>query len=229
MRLTITSTPSISPIAQVNALPSARPRRSSERGPCTASSANSSETSRTSEPGTSRSLTSGSRARDSSVDDQQVAVLAPSDRRSGRRGSRRPRSSAACTARRPPSASRRRSTERLEQVERVHALDLPARPCATRRRRRQSERTARCSGITPSYCTGISQPAKGTIRAPSRHVALEERRTAEASAPSRPMLTVSLGRDGSDASADAALRAPRGAGRPDGPFAGWEMPVRTTA
>src|SRR6476659_6742099 len=30
-----------------------------------------------------------------------------------------------------------------------------------------SVRTARCSGITPSYWTGISQPAKGTIRAPS--------------------------------------------------------------
>ena len=40
----------------------------------------------------------------------------------------------------------------------------------------QSERTARCSGMTPSYCTGISQPANGTIRAPDRHVALEERR-----------------------------------------------------
>ena len=30
-----------------------------------------------------------------------------------------------------------------------------------------SERTARCSGITPSYCTGISQPANGTRRAPA--------------------------------------------------------------
>src|SRR5918994_7134829 len=30
-----------------------------------------------------------------------------------------------------------------------------------------SLRTARCSGMTPSYCTGISQPAKGTRRAPS--------------------------------------------------------------
>ena len=31
----------------------------------------------------------------------------------------------------------------------------------------QSVRTARCSGITPSYWTGISQPANGTIRAPA--------------------------------------------------------------
>ena len=31
----------------------------------------------------------------------------------------------------------------------------------------QSVRTARCSGMTPSYCTGISQPANGTIRAPA--------------------------------------------------------------
>src|SRR4051794_19518820 len=30
-----------------------------------------------------------------------------------------------------------------------------------------SVRTARCSGITPAYCTGMSQPANGTIRAPS--------------------------------------------------------------
>ena len=28
-------------------------------------------------------------------------------------------------------------------------------------------RTARCSGMMPSYCSGISQPAKGTIRAPA--------------------------------------------------------------
>ena len=27
--------------------------------------------------------------------------------------------------------------------------------------------TATCSGITPSYWTGISQPEKGTIRAPA--------------------------------------------------------------
>src|SRR5438105_15066285 len=31
----------------------------------------------------------------------------------------------------------------------------------------ESVRTAMCSGITPSYCTGISHPANGTIRAPS--------------------------------------------------------------
>ena len=30
-----------------------------------------------------------------------------------------------------------------------------------------SVRTALCSGITPSYCTGISQPANGTSRAPA--------------------------------------------------------------
>ena len=30
-----------------------------------------------------------------------------------------------------------------------------------------SVRTARCSGITPSYWTGISQPANGTMRAPA--------------------------------------------------------------
>ena len=31
----------------------------------------------------------------------------------------------------------------------------------------QSLRTARCSGMTPSYWTGISQPANGTMRAPA--------------------------------------------------------------
>ncbi len=30
-----------------------------------------------------------------------------------------------------------------------------------------SVRTAMCSGRTPSYCTGISQPAKSTILAPA--------------------------------------------------------------
>src|SRR5919197_1559463 len=30
-----------------------------------------------------------------------------------------------------------------------------------------SVRTALTSGMTPSYCTGISQPSKGTLRAPS--------------------------------------------------------------
>ena len=40
----------------------------------------------------------------------------------------------------------------------------------------QSVRTARCSGITPSYWTGISQPANGTMRAAEGDVALVERR-----------------------------------------------------
>ena len=30
-----------------------------------------------------------------------------------------------------------------------------------------SVRTARCSAMMPSYCTGIAQPANGTIRAPA--------------------------------------------------------------
>ena len=46
----MTSIPSISPISQVNAGRCSSPRRSIARGPCTASSAYSSETSRTSEP-----------------------------------------------------------------------------------------------------------------------------------------------------------------------------------
>lgn len=29
-------------------------------------------------------------------------------------------------------------------------------------------RTALCSWLTPAYCTGISQPAKGTMRPPAR-------------------------------------------------------------
>ena len=47
-----------------------------------------------------------------------------------------------------------------------------AAPCARRRRRRRAVRTARCSSsITPAYCTGISQPAKGTRRPPESDVA----------------------------------------------------------
>ena len=40
------------------------------------------------------------------------------------------------------------------------------RPCA-RRRRRRSPGGRRGARATPSYCTGISQPANGTMRAPS--------------------------------------------------------------
>ena len=42
-----------------------------------------------------------------------------------------------------------------------------------------SVRTARCSGITPSYCTGISQPANGTMRAPSATWRVVQRRALE--------------------------------------------------
>src|SRR4051812_12684696 len=38
--------------------------------------------------------------------------------------------------------------------------------CETSKRPAAS-RTARCSSVTPLYCTGISQPANGTIFAPS--------------------------------------------------------------
>ena len=43
----------------------------------------------------------------------------------------------------------------------------------------RSRRTARCSGITPSYWTGISQPANGTMRAPSGDVAFVQRRPSQ--------------------------------------------------
>src|SRR5829696_868647 len=40
-------------------------------------------------------------------------------------------------------------------------------PMCDTSKRPASVRTARCSGSTPAYCTGSSQPANGTIRPPS--------------------------------------------------------------
>ena len=42
----------------------------------------------------------------------------------------------------------------------------------------QEPRTARCSWRTPSYWTGISQPAKSTSFAPADDVAVKQGRTA---------------------------------------------------
>ena len=43
----------------------------------------------------------------------------------------------------------------------------------------RSRLTARCSGITPSYCTGISQPANGTIRRAESDVTFMQRRPSQ--------------------------------------------------
>jgi hypothetical protein len=56
VRLTIASTPSIVVSAKVNGGAGGSPSRAIARGPCTARSAQSSETSRTSEPRISRSF-----------------------------------------------------------------------------------------------------------------------------------------------------------------------------
>ena len=55
----------------------------------------------------------------------------------------------------------------LQQRPRRRAPRSRPRPCARRRRRRTPSRTAWCSAAIPSYCTGISQPAKSTSFAPA--------------------------------------------------------------
>ena len=175
-----TSMPSTSPIACVNGRRSGRPSCAIERGPCTASSAYSSETSRTSEPRLSRSFsqayagsrfdaltTSRKRAAVEPVGDQVVDDPAALVRQQRVLGS--PSST-------PVEVVREQA---LQQLARASGPRRGSGPCARRRRRPQSVRTARCSGITPSYCTGISQPANGTMRAPARDVALVQRRAQE--------------------------------------------------
>ena len=56
--------------------------------------------------------------------------------------------------------------QRLEQLVRVGPSTSISPMCETSKTP-ASVRTARCSASTPSYCTGISQPAKGTMRAPA--------------------------------------------------------------
>ena len=157
----------LGPRRSVNAGAGSRPSRSSVRGPWTATRPYSSETSRTSEPRTSRSFSQAKSV---------VAVRRVHDQQEAERvelvGDQVVDDpSALVRQQRVLGAARLDPVEvvreqRLEQLARARPLDLQLRPCATRRTRRQSSRTARCSWITPSYCTGMSQPANGTIRAP---------------------------------------------------------------
>ena len=66
-----------------------------------------------------------------------------------------------------PSASSREVVreEALQELELLGPSTWIWPMCETSKTPR-SRRTARCSGITPSYWTGMSQPANGTIRAP---------------------------------------------------------------
>ena len=67
----------------------------------------------------------------------------------------------------PPTSSRSRSFESRDwSSSRACGPSTSISPMCETSKTPQSSRTARCSGMTPSYCTGISQPAKGTIRAP---------------------------------------------------------------
>ena len=60
---------------------------------------------------------------------------------------------------------------RAARLDLAHVRDVEeARACV---------RTATCSWRTPSYCTGISQPANGTMRAPARDMRVIQRRALE--------------------------------------------------
>ena len=73
---------------------------------------------------------------------------------------------AACTAPRRARGAEIVREQPLQAIVRVRADAPRSVPCARRRRRPRRSRTARCSSITPRYCTGIDQPANGTMRAP---------------------------------------------------------------
>ena len=88
-------------------------------------------------------------------------------RRSGRRRSRRCSfvSSVYCA---PPTSTLSMSFESSDcSSSRACGPSNSISPMCETSKTPQSSRTALCSGMTPSYCTGISQPANGTMRAPS--------------------------------------------------------------
>src|SRR5438552_6101340 len=67
-----------------------------------------------------------------------------------------------------PSTSRPRSFESKDcRSSLARGPSTSSSPMCETSKTPASVRTAMCSGITPSYCTGISHPANGTIRAPS--------------------------------------------------------------
>src|SRR5438874_3397790 len=68
----------------------------------------------------------------------------------------------------PPTSTRARSFERRPwRRSCACGPSTSSSPMCETSKTPQSVRTVRCSAITPAYCTGISQPANGTIRAPS--------------------------------------------------------------
>src|SRR5438034_4395324 len=67
-----------------------------------------------------------------------------------------------------PGSSRSRSFESAPcRSSRARGPSTSSSPMCETSKTPASARTARCSGMTPSYCTGISQPANGTMRAPA--------------------------------------------------------------
>ena len=161
--------------AKVKASAGGSPSRSSARGPCTASSAYSSETSRTRSRGSrARAAT---RSRCSRLDALTTSRnrVARAGRRSGRRGSRRARSSAACTAPRPRRCGRGRSRAAPGAARRARPLDLDL---AHVRDVEDAGRvaTARCSSIDARVLDRHLPAGEGDESRAGRDVALVERR-----------------------------------------------------
>ena len=166
VRLIMQAIPSSSPSAKENAGASGSPRRSSARGPWTASNPYSSEISRTSEPGISRSLIH-------SKSPSWLAAFTISRKRNGlsrytiRSSTIPPESLVRSVYCAWPSSSRSRSFESSDcRRPWARGPSTSSSPMCETSKTPQSVRTALCSGMTPSYCTGISQPANGTMRAP---------------------------------------------------------------
>ena len=67
----------------------------------------------------------------------------------------------------------------LQQLERLRPGDFDLAHVRDVEDRRSDSRTARCSAPTPSYCTGISQPANSTIFAPAATWRVEQGGTAQ--------------------------------------------------
>ncbi len=102
------------------------------------------------------------------VDDQQQVVVGEPVGDQVVDGAAARRRAAACTGRWPGADPVEVVGERaLQELAACPAPRSSSWPMCETSNTPACARTARCSGMMPSYCTGISQPAKGTIRAPA--------------------------------------------------------------
>ena len=68
----------------------------------------------------------------------------------------------------PPTSSFERSLDKSRwRSASASGPEVSTSPMCETSKTPQAERTARCSTLTPSYCTGICQPANGTSLAPA--------------------------------------------------------------